>query len=414
LALRTSDSTAPRARRGRWHRVGAFRGRPCNSRGVSDVVATIILLALTVVLFAAIFAFVTSFPSPPAQSSNQFQAALAWNGTRISGVNITHLAGPQVPSNGLIYIRSARGPNQCFSGVPLTVAAGINTPVWTLGETWRGPFSKWPSPCTSSTVDTATNDNLTIYVLSQGNLLFSAVLPGQPFIAPPTIVATWVAPSPVLAGLSFKVFTTVSGNIGSHKAYVNLVGITSYGGATTPQKMWFNGSQSAWQYNVTGTNTTNVSSGTYYGIVNITGSSSQSASGAVAIVISPSFSGSVTPLPATVGKSTAATFAVSVTNFGAFRGSTMLVSIFLNNTTTGHPTSPTWTTSLTTDGNGWWVTNSTGTTIGAYSTVNFAPSLTSPSGTLGLYKITVSVTVVNSGFGSPGRFTFSFTNYILG
>jgi len=39
---------------------------------VSDVVATILLLALTVTLFASIFAFVTSFPSPPAQNSNQF------------------------------------------------------------------------------------------------------------------------------------------------------------------------------------------------------------------------------------------------------------------------------------------------------------------------------------------------------
>ena len=103
-------------KRSRWRqgvssRAGGIRRR---RRGVSDVIATILLLALTVTLFGAIFAFVTSFPSPPAQSNNQFQASLFYpsNGSAswIAGVRIVHLAGPATPGSALIYLHSANQP----------------------------------------------------------------------------------------------------------------------------------------------------------------------------------------------------------------------------------------------------------------------------------------------------------------
>lgn len=251
-------------------------------RGVSDVVATIILLALTVTLFAAIFAFVTSFPPPPAQNSNQFQATLLYNAgsTAITGLNITHLAGPVVPSNALIYLKSAHNPGGCpFTG-PVTVSSGISTPVWSLGQVWNGPFSNFAG-CSGYTDPVP--DNITVYIISQGNLLYSVVLPGQTLNLPPAIVSTWTYPSLISPGSSFKVDATITGNLGTHKAYINLGGITGYSGSTSTVTMWYNSSQSAWQFNVTGSNASGVTTGTYTGVINVTGVTGQTAAASVTI-----------------------------------------------------------------------------------------------------------------------------------
>lgn len=406
-----TDNSSPRLRRFRVAGRPRSRRKLGRSRGVSDVVATIILLAMTVVLFAAIFAFVTSFPSPPAQTANQFQASLFFSGSNAAGVNITHLAGPQVAGNGMIYVKSAGGPTQCFSGVPVSVASGISTPVWTLGETWHLPFSSFPG-CSAGTVDTSKPDNLTIYVFSQATLLFSVVLPGQPFLAPPTILSTWTAPSPVTSGAAFRVYATVAGNLAGHKAFVNLAGITHYSGSTSTVAMWYNSSQSAWQFNVTGPNTSAVAPGTYYGVVNVTGSSGFAATATVTITVSPSFSASVTPSVSSFKLSTATpvTFLTTLTNFGSFSGSTVNVSLWVNGS------SGTWTSSVPpwSNGKGGWYVTGASTTIGAYATLSWATPLTSPSVTSVItYTITISVTVKNAAFGGSGIFTFTATSSIV-
>src|SRR5690242_5637212 len=82
-------------------------------RAVSDVIATILLLALTVTLFASIFFFVNTFPSPPPQENNQFTSSLTYSGASgntISTVQITHLAGPPIPGADLVYITSSAHP----------------------------------------------------------------------------------------------------------------------------------------------------------------------------------------------------------------------------------------------------------------------------------------------------------------
>ena len=115
----------------RRHRAGR--------RGVSDVVATILLLALTVTLFASIFAFVTQFPPPPSQNNNQFQASLIYtsSGLNITTIQIVHLAGPSVPGIGQIYLKSATQPNAPEFTSPLdpyTVSSGIGgAGTWNLG-----------------------------------------------------------------------------------------------------------------------------------------------------------------------------------------------------------------------------------------------------------------------------------------
>lgn len=317
-----------------------FRARRTR-RGVSDVVATILLLALTVTLFSAIFAFVTSFPSPPAQNSNQFQASLilssggsctSSSGCAI-GLSITHLAGPQVPGNALIYLRSSVNPASPDGGCPwlspVTVASGISSSVWSLGQVWSENFVNFPgsgSGCAGYTGDPLP-DNITVYIVSASTLIFSTILPGQQILSPPTIVAAWISPSPAVPGNLFQVLATITGTL-SAKNYpaVNLSAIPGYP-ASTAQKMYYSASTGQWQLSIVAANTTSVTVGTYYGFVNITGvygtataavTVTISASGATLTVTPSSTTGSSSPVTATLtGAGFAASSHVSITYSGA-------------------------------------------------------------------------------------------------
>ena len=511
-----------RARPSGLHRAAPLRRR---KRAVSDVVATIILLAMTVVLFSAVFAFVTSFPTPAAQSANQFQATLFYSGVDVEGVNITHLAGPQVQGGAEVWVKSAHNPTACYSSSPMLVSAGISSSVWSLGQTWHGPFASFPG-CPVGTVDGYPGDNLTIYIVSGSTLLFSAVLPGQSFVSPPTILASWTSPSSITTSEAFKIYTTVSGNLAGHKPYINLAGLPGQSGPAVA--MWFNSSNSAWQENVTGVTT----AGTYYAPINVTGTASLTSASSATVVISsggssssaslsitpsispsPAFvrypeslvgtvtnSGStsvtissvtfwvnftsnhteaivpksgtitqsvvsayssvvvvsastwlpflattynltarvlftsgatatqwnsqlsigqpftitVTPSPARVNASSAASFAIVLSNDGPLAGTTANVSLFIVYTTTNgsHGWSTNGKSPVSNGHGGWWVSNAS-TTLGAYATLFWTPSLTSPAGGPYSYTITVSVTLTNSASWST-TYTLKAYNSITG
>ncbi len=243
-------------------------------RGVSDVVATILLLALTVTLFASIFAFVTSFPSPPPQNANEFQASLvlAPGGTAVSGINITHLTGPAVSSTGLIYLKSAAYPNSCPFSTSMTVGSGISTSSWNLGQTWSRTFT---SICGTPTTDPLP-DNITVYVVSGSQLLYSVVLPGQSIITPPVITSTWVSSNPVAQGAPFSVYATITGGVKPNSVYANLA--TVPGLPSNPVKMVLYHGQ--WTYNAT---SGAAGPGTLTGFVNASGSAGQTTAAAVTI-----------------------------------------------------------------------------------------------------------------------------------
>jgi flagellin-like protein len=328
-----SETRTPRSRHRRFHRSIGDGRRLRSRRGVSDVVATIILLALTVVLFSAVFAFVTSFPAPPAQSSNQFQASLFYSSGSIAGLNITHLAGPQVPGGAQIYVKSAHNPTACFSTGFVLVSAGISSKVWNLGQTWSLPFANFTG-CPAHTVDSYTTDNLTIYLLNGGNLLFTTVLPGSPFLSPPTIVATWTTPSPVTTGSAFKIYATVAGGIGTNKPYANLAGLPGQSGPAAP--MWFNATNSAWQTNVSSVTT----AGTYYVPINVTGTGGLTAAAAVSVTVSTSGSSSTSPSLSVIASVTPSpaffrlpeTLVATVTNSGSTSATVSSVNFWVNST----------------------------------------------------------------------------------
>ncbi len=219
----------------------------------------------------------TSFPSPPPQNANQFQAnlVLAPGGAAVSGINITHLTGPAVASTGLIYLKSAAYPSSCPFSTSMTVGSGISTSTWNLGQTWSRSFT---SICGTPTTDPLP-DNITVYVVSGNQLLYSVVLPGQQIVTPPVITSTWVSSNPVAQGAPFSVYATITGGVKTNSVYANLA--TVPGLPSNPVKMVLYHGQ--WTYNAT---SGAAAPGTFTGFVNASGPAGQTTVQAVTIRVS--------------------------------------------------------------------------------------------------------------------------------
>jgi PKD repeat protein len=200
---------------------------------------------------------------------------LAPGGTAVSGINITHLTGPAVASTGLIYLKSAAYPNSCPFSTSMTVGSGISTSTWNLGQTWSRSFT---SICGTPTTDPLP-DNITVYVVSGSQLLYSVVLPGQKIVTPPVITSTWVSSTPVAQGAPFSVYATITGGVKPNSVYANLA--TVPGLPSNPVKMVLY--QGQWTYNAT---SGAAGPGTFTGFVNASGSAGQTTAAAVTIRVS--------------------------------------------------------------------------------------------------------------------------------
>jgi hypothetical protein len=245
-------------------------------------------------LFASIFAFVTSFPSPPPQNNNQFQASLVYgsnsSGMYVAGVHILHLAGPVVPGSALVYLKSSVQPNAPEFQSPYTVSSGLSgASAWNLGQVWNLTFSVSQRPIVNG-------NNITVYLVSGGQLLFSVILPGSGIAAPPTVTSTWISPANPYKGQAFTVYATLSGSYLSNSVFVNLAAVPNTGALNTAHQMTQN-AQGQWTYPVAA-GVTNAN-GTYFGFVNATSSLGVPASGAVVITISNT--GGSAGSPITVG-----------------------------------------------------------------------------------------------------------------
>lgn len=250
-------------------------------RGVSDVVGTILLLALTVTLFSSIFFFVSTFPTPPPQPTNQFSASLTYqSGTNnIVGVSVLHLAGPAVSGNALIYLYSAKQPGVFTT--PFSVSSGLNnSPVWNLGQTWVKNISSF---------SLAAPDNITISLTTQTQLLFRVTLPGLTLSTPPTFLQVGTTPSSPGVAQPFTVFAQISDpTLNTHSVFANLSLIPGITG-TGLFAMSFSASTGLWTANVPSGVTQ--SSGTFYIFVNATDLSKIRNSVAFTVSITASASG---------------------------------------------------------------------------------------------------------------------------
>ncbi len=376
--------------RGRW-RQGEGK------RAVAEVVATIILLALTVVLFSAIFAFVTTFPSPPAQSNNQFQATLSYtvakNGTTyITGVSILHLSGPAVPQSTIVYLKSAAHPSAAQFQNPYNLTAGgiAKGATWNLGQTWSISL---PSGTASLP------DNLTVYVVSSSAVLFSVVLPGQSFLSPPTFLATAVSPASPTIGESFNITATIAGSVKSYSVYANLGGVPGFTNSYLHLKY---AAASGEYYYVAGALST--TAGTYYGFINATGPAPYNLTATTAVAITISSGTPVVTTPTLSLSPDQGPFVNTITATGAGFSASTSVALTLNGATitltacsSGTIGSPA--TSVTTTASGGFVCTfslPSGIASGTYTV--FASGLSSGQTATALFLVTTpTVTAPTSG-----------------
>ncbi|HYK92749.1 MAG TPA: type IV pilin [Thermoplasmata archaeon] len=243
-------------------------------RAVSDVVATILLLGLTVTLFASIFFFVNNLPPPPAQSQNQFGANLLYSGNLITTVQVTHLAGPITPGTAQVYITSAANPKN--DPPVFTVSQGLGgAGSWALGQVWTKNISSY-----GLTIP----DNLTISIVSQSVLLYRNTLPGSNPNAPPNFVSVGYTPQGPAIGSSFTIFTQIiDKNLKANSVYVN---ISQISGGVGRFPMTYSASTGLWTYIVPGGVTT--SAGTFFVFINASDSSGLVNSVTLPVTIEPS------------------------------------------------------------------------------------------------------------------------------
>lgn len=383
---------SPRARRqpGRLGRTG-LRRRWRSRRGVSEVVATIILLALTVVLFSAIFAFVTSFPSPPSQSNNQFQATLTYvtvsHATDVAALNIVHLAGPSVPSTSLIYIKSAANPGGAEFVNPYTIAnGGISGTTWNLGQTWSYSFPSAERP--------SLPDNFTIYIVSSDAVIFSVILPGQSFVFPPTFVSTAISPAQPGIGQTFNISATIAGSVAAGTVYANLGGVWGFNGSAAVAMTYAASSGTYYlvSTSIGGGHDATVVPGTFYAFLTATGVNGQSALASVAVQVSntgsaPSPVLAIVPILSQTPATQFATETVigSVTYTGTVTGAGITVEFYANSS----------------GGNVWKSAGPSGATISGPSTIGLASaSPWSVPGTTSLTTYTITAVTTVAGVGS--------------
>jgi trimeric autotransporter adhesin len=297
-------------------------------------VATILILALTVVLFASLFAFVSHFPAPPAQSVNQFQATVTHTATAVTGVSILLEGGPPVPSADRVYLESTRSTsNWQFSyspGIPVAWGTNNASAGWVSGAYWATSFK----------TSIAMPVNITVYIVSSSQLLYEGVVPGIQPSVPPILTNAYTVPSTIAVGAAFQIYADVSGNVSGLTVNVSLgevPGLTS-----TIETMTYSGSSGVYSLSVTSALGTTTKNGTYLAFIQGVNATGSTIAGSVEVTLisssssgssNPSASVAISPNPATVR--TNATLVASISNPTSSSLTVTNVTYYVNYTSNG-------------------------------------------------------------------------------
>jgi flagellin-like protein len=228
--------------------------------GISEVIGTILILAMTVVLFSTIIIWVSSIPTPAARGRLDLQSEMdpMYNGAGVEiGVNVTltHQGGEALqPIPTIIYVTSQRGTNPAKTDVqrlhlydkllatPSGIIDGTDT-VWNVGERWG--YENFTLRSTDSIT-------ITIVDTSKSVVLWSAPLTPPAGSRPPVFVDKWTdglysstAIDPVQSGLDFFVFAQVAdpdNDLNVNSVYATITAWYGTGDpCAQPQKMTDNG-----------------------------------------------------------------------------------------------------------------------------------------------------------------------------
>ena len=204
-------------RRAKWSR-----------RGVSEIIANILILGITVTLFSSIMFYVASMPAPQenayADFSSQVNIDKSVSPWQVH-VNITHKGGQELKNSyTALYLE--------FNGKGRTLRISDSSPsigsTWATGETWRWHnssfdilFGEVPNPPSMSMMIVDTQRNTVVW---SATLSGGAVGGG----VRPIIGARGTTPTPSYAGDSLWFYVTVTdpdGDLNRDSVYVNLTSI---------------------------------------------------------------------------------------------------------------------------------------------------------------------------------------------
>jgi FlaG/FlaF family flagellin (archaellin) len=220
--------------------------RKARRRAVSDVIGTILLLALAVSLFATFYTFVTTFPPPPPQPSAQFASTIDFgnvtgHGVIITFLNIAYLAGPTLYNTSESRIYAASNTQPALYDTIYTVYAGLKSNTWSIGQTWSVNVTKYAMRLP---------DNITISIVVNGQLLYRDTIPGDTLHVPPQFVQVNTLPYDPTLGNGFLIvvqildpFMTPASKLG-----VNLSSIPGFSGTPTKNATYsaVNGTWQLW------------------------------------------------------------------------------------------------------------------------------------------------------------------------
>jgi len=233
--------------------------------GVSEVVGTILILAMTVVLFSTIIVWVSSLPTPVAQTRLDIQGTLTPR--FVSGVeqgdwiNLTHNGGEALqPWSTAIYIVDQKGSTPpTTTTLQLHLFQNLATPnglldgtdsEWNVGERW-----------TYLNASMSVSDEVTVTIVdtARSTVLWTSTLTPPAGTRPPVFLNVWanrylgvVTISTPVTGAPVYIFAQVTdpdGDLDANSVYAMmtiLYGTTNP--CATPQKMYddgTNGDQSA-------------------------------------------------------------------------------------------------------------------------------------------------------------------------
>src|SRR3989454_1920138 len=170
--------------------------------GVSEVIGTILILAMTVVLFSVIIVWVSAIPTPAAQARTDMQSVMnpIYNPLGVEiGVNITlnHQGGEALqPVPTIIYVTSQRGTNtpqtdivilHKFNGFLVTPSGPLDGTDrgWDIGE-------RWAYKSTGAT-GLRSSDQITIIIVDnlKSIILWTGPMNAPAGTRPPVFVDKW-------------------------------------------------------------------------------------------------------------------------------------------------------------------------------------------------------------------------------
>jgi FlaG/FlaF family flagellin (archaellin) len=115
-----------------------FRG---DRSGVSEVIANILILAMTVILFSSVFYWVGYMPAPQSSKRVEIGATLEKAGTRY-WLNLTHNGGEDLISWNTIILAELSNSNNLTYRLQLDNSSLSLGDSWSIGETFAWTFTR--------------------------------------------------------------------------------------------------------------------------------------------------------------------------------------------------------------------------------------------------------------------------------